>query len=177
VALIATYDIPYGIYNYLVSMRNWPEYTINRTINTVNRHSEITPFSSTDNGFDINQFLKRATEIYKSERNAYSEDILKELKIDWQPPNDKGFKQYTYIYYRKKHGICQMESQEIYDLETGELLGKSREMMLRNIILLPYFNSLLGGISFGYFAEIVHNRGLSYDVFPRLSEDVVKPLS
>ena len=176
-AFVAIFDIPYGVYTYCANRHSWPEYVINKTIYTIARHGEYSVFTSMDNDFDINQFLKLVTECYKSEKKSCREASLKEIKVEQSQLRGNGIKQYTYVYYRKRYGTCQLESQEVYDLETGELLGRSSEMMLNNIIFAPFYNSLLGGPSFGTLAGVEHNRGLSYDVFPRLREDVVKPLS
>lgn len=169
VALIASCDILLGNYTYNANSATWPDFAVYKKVDTVTKLDERTRIDSRNIRFDIKAFIKQAATIYKSDKNVYSQTMPDDLMVNaWYSKDGKAFRRFVSVDYRKISGTCEMKSYEIFDLESEELLGLSREIVLKNVSYMPFFNSLLGGQFWGYsnYSKKGEIRTLYREVFP-----------
>lgn len=167
--LISVSDILYGNYAYMKNENSWPDYTVNRSIDTVFKYNDLSFFRPVDDNFNIKLFLSSLSLIYNSKDKTVSTETRRMLKVDLDRP--KELERYVVLEHKDlEYGTCSMKSEEIYDISTGEMLGRSREIYLLNVSYLPFFRSFLGmsHSNWGYskYSFKANNRSLRNEVFP-----------
>lgn len=169
VALIASCDILLGNYTYNANSATWPDFAVYKKVDTVTKFDELGRVEPILFNFDLKEFIKQAAVKYKNNKNVYSDARPNDLKVDtWSTQNVLVNKRFVAVDYKIGGGTCEMRSYEIYDLESEELLGLTRWIILKNISYVPFFNSMLGSPFWGYSNQSKKGeiRTLLKEVFP-----------
>lgn len=172
---ISLFDVIYGNIVYYKYSDSWPEYTVNSIA------KPYTPYTfaiTTDNSFDSNKFVAKMRDIYKNNEDVSYIKTIETFNVHLilnAPKDSKKLHNYIFIRHEKNYGTCVMCSEEVYDLSTGKLAGRSRVIRTKNVLYSPFFYSTLRGMYWGYSKEASKtydrisgkNRSLMNDIFPK----------